>query len=362
MTTINQRQVEAKFYTTKQLESELKIPIPGQIEQIKVFQDLKKELAEAGLFNRRYVYYFFKTFFTLLAQILVFAAIYFLRHQPILQLLLVIPYAFVAVQLVGLVHDAGHRAIFKSAKFNDYLGLAIFGPFGGVSYSWWYDKHNLHHASPNEEGIDPDINFPVVAFTKEQAKSKKGFFRWVVKYQTIFYLFLVSLVPYNMRIHSLIKIFRGKSKYPIVEFLGMLSYFLIFFAVLLNSMSVAHSILFFILSQAFAGWYLASIFAPNHKGMPALEKNTSLSFMWQQVITSRNVRSNPLTDFVYLGLNYQIEHHLFPNLPQCNMHAASLITAKICHQQKLPYHQTSVLESYKEIYQILKDASSVLLH
>lgn len=360
MTVINKHQVEAKFYTSKELESELKIPIPSQMEQIKVFQNLKRELTKAGLFDRKYLYYFLKTLFTLLSQIVVFVAIYLLRHQPALQMLLVIPYAFVAVQLVGIVHDAGHRAIFKSAKFNDYLGLAIFGPFGGVSYSWWYDKHNLHHASPNEEGIDPDINFPVVAFTKEQTESKKGIFRWIVKYQTIFYLFLVSLVPYNMRIHSLIKIFSGKSKYPMVEFLGMVSYFVIFFAVLLNSMTLTQSILFFIFSQAAAGWYLASVFAPNHKGMPALEKNTSLSFMWQQVITSRNVRSNPLTDFVYLGLNYQIEHHLFPNLPQCNMHAASLITAKICRQEKLPYHQTSVTESYEEIYQILKDASSVL--
>lgn len=358
MTIINQYQVKAKFYTSEELQSELEIPIPAQVEQIKAFQQLKQELTLAKLFERKYLYYFFKIILTFLAQILVFLAIYSLKLHPVFQLFLSIPYAFVTVQMVGIVHDAGHRAILKSAKLNDYLGICILGPFGGASYSWWYDKHNQHHATPNEEDSDPDINFPVVAFTTSQAQSKKGIFKWIVSHQTKFYLFLVSLVPYNMRVHSLIKIFSGKSKYPIWELLGMIFYFCFLFWILaISTTSFLQILVFFLLSQAFAGWYLASIFAPNHKGMPALAKNEPLSFMWQQIITSRNVKSNPITDFVYLGLNYQIEHHLFPNLPQCNLYAASQIVAKTCQIQKLPYHQTSVLKSYLEIYQILSDAS-----
>ncbi|OEV25008.1 delta fatty acid desaturase, partial [Streptomyces nanshensis] len=63
------------------------------------------------------------------------------------------------------------------------------------------------------------------------------------------------------------------------------------------------------------GVYLGSIFAPNHKGMPTLKGDERPDFLRRQVLTSRNVRGGPLTDLALGGLNYQIEHHLFPSMP-----------------------------------------------
>ena len=57
-------------------------------------------------------------------------------------------------------------------------------------------------------------------------------------------------------------------------------------------------------------------FAPNHKGMPTIAPEEELDFLRRQVLTSRNVRGGLLTDFALGGLNYQIEHHLFPSMPR----------------------------------------------
>jgi fatty acid desaturase len=66
------------------------------------------------------------------------------------------------------------------------------------------------------------------------------------------------------------------------------------------------------------------------------------------VLTSRNVRGGWLTDFALGGLNYQIEHHLFPSMPQPNLRRAQVLVAAFCADQNLPYLQTSLLESYAQ--------------
>jgi Fatty acid desaturase len=76
--------------------------------------------------------------------------------------------AFLAVMFVQvgfLSHDAGHRQVFRSGRHNDLLGLLCANLLIGLSYSWWIDKHNRHHAHPNDVGCDPDINGGGVAFT-----------------------------------------------------------------------------------------------------------------------------------------------------------------------------------------------------
>ena len=90
---------------------------------------------------------------------------------------------------------------------------------------------------------------------------------------------------------------------------------------------------------------MGSVFAPNHKGMPVLEKDSRNGFMRDQATTSRNVFPHPLTDFIYGGLNYQIEHHLFPNMPRKNFNKARQVVKEFCLARSIPYHETSVLGS-----------------
>src|SRR5207253_9461069 len=78
------------------------------------------------------------------------------------------------------------------------------------------------------------------------------------------------------------------------------------------------------------GFYLSNVFAPNHKGMPQIAEGTEISFLEQQISTSRNITPGWLVDFVYFGLNYQIEHHLFPTCPRSKLKQITPYVLEIC--------------------------------
>jgi fatty acid desaturase len=117
---------------------------------------------------------------------------------------------------------------------------------------------------------------------------------------------------------------------------------------------------FAVVHQALFGLYMGSVFAPNHKGMLTLDKDTQMDFLHQQVLTSRNVVSHPFIDFWYGGLNYQIEHHLFPGLPRNKLRDAQKIIRPFCDKHQISYHETGFFESYKEILQYLGEVSAPL--
>src|SRR5260370_33517810 len=86
-----------------------------------------------------------------------------------------------------------------------------------------------------------------------------------------------------------------------------------------------------------------SIIAPNHKGMPILEKSSKIDFLRRQVLTARNVYSSPFNDFWYGGLNYQIEHQLFPSMPRHNFKAAQKVITLLCQRHAIAYYETEMV-------------------
>jgi fatty acid desaturase len=108
--------------------------------------------------------------------------------------------------------------------------------------------------------------------------------------------------------------------------------------------------MFALVHHALTGLYMATIFAPNHKGMPLAPRSPMASeFLREQVLTSRNIRGNRFIDLVYGGLNYQIEHHLFPSMPRNNLRRARSIVQAYCARHGVAYHETGLQESWREI-------------
>jgi fatty acid desaturase len=87
--------------------------------------------------------------------------------------------------------------------------------------------------------------------------------------------------------------------------------------------------------------------------MPILTEDDDTDFLRRQVLTSRNVRGGWFVDFALGGLNYQIEHHLFPSMPRASLHRAQPIVRDYCLQQGLPYVETSLFDSYRQALQHL---------
>ena len=267
--------------------------------------------------------------------------------------------AFVSGQLGFLGHSAGHYQMFRSRWKDDVVGLFV-TVLVGVSRTWWIDKHNRHHSNPNQLDLDPDTDIPVVAFTEEQALGRRGFYGLVVRYQSYLYIPMMCLQGLGVRLASLQFLWKHRPRFFIAE-IGLLVLSLAaYVAMLFYLLSPLHATLVLVIHQALFGLYLSSVFAPNHKGMPILDKGTSLDFLRRQVLTSRNVNANPVTDFWYGHLNYQIEHHLFPNMPHNRLRKAQALVKAFCRERSVPYHETSMLRSQREILSYLHRVSAPL--
>jgi fatty acid desaturase len=105
---------------------------------------------------------------------------------------------------------------------------------------------------------------------------------------------------------------------------------------------------FIAVHQGLFGLYLGCSFAPNHKGMPILAVDDASDFLRRQVLTSRNVRGGPVIGVLFGGLNYQIEHHLFPSMPRPALRHACPIVRAYCREIGLPYAEMSLFGSYRQ--------------
>ena len=338
------------------LEKEEQKKSPGSIESS--YAELKRLVERHGLLKPQPLYYMYKT---ILAFLMVAVAwIVLLTTESLwIKFLDAVFLAFATTQLGFIGHDAGHRQIFKTAWKNDMLGLMNV-LFVGASYFWWVDTHNKHHSKPNQLSYDPAIDYSVLAFSNEQALSKKGLQRFLIRYQAWLFVPMMALYPISMRIDSVRFLLQSKHKFRLLESFLMLGHFVLYFPVLFFALGPWMAVLFILIHETLFGLYLVSVFVPNHMGMVILEDDNDLDFLTQQVITARNIKGHPLVDFWYGGLNYQIEHHLFPKMARNRLRQAKKIVEDFCKQKSIGYYETGFFQSYREILKDLHRVSVTL--
>jgi fatty acid desaturase len=311
------------------------------------YTQLSRQVKQAGLLERRRGWYGARIGCNLV--LLAAGGVAFvLLGESWWQLLTAAYLAVVATQLTFVGHDAGHRQIFRSRRANDLVGLLHGNLLVGISFGWWVPKHNAHHTNPNDEDLDPDIGIAVLAFTAAQARGKHGLARMLARSQAWLFFPLLLLEAAHLHVASVKAIVKGRGRANTVEGLLLLVHLAVYLTVLLVVLTPVQALAFAILQQGLFGLYLGCAFAPNHKGMPTLTQADELDFLRRQVLTSRNVRGSRLVDFVLGGLNYQIEHHLFPNMPCPNLRHAQPLVREFCHQHDLPYTEASLVGSYAE--------------
>jgi fatty acid desaturase len=242
------------------------------------------------------------------------------------------------------MHDAGHRAVFHSTLLNNLLGVACSGAIGMVFPSW-VERHNLHHAHPNQQALDPDMDVPFLVVSQAEFAGKDSLQRLLARWQAYYYYPLGALVSFSNRLGSITYFWRNRSRTNLARLLFYLPAVFLLFAAPLLAFGPEKAAFVFLLVHVSTGVYLAACFAPNHKGMPSVPWDADVSFLEQQVRTSRNVRGGLLTDFLLVGLNHQVEHHLFPGCPRNKLRSLGPYVRRVCQEQDLPYTQVSFLRT-----------------
>lgn len=340
--------------------SAIAIPTPTLPPRVaQPYAELKRRVEAAGLMRKRPGYYTVM----LITNSILFGgtlAILALVHSAWAIALVAAVLGVVSGQLGFQLHDSGHRQMFRSRRLNTVIGIITGNALLGMSHGWWVDKHNRHHGNPNHVDLDPDIDIGVIAYSEEQAVAKKGLARWIVRHQAGLFFVLLFGLAWVMHYNSVRFLITTKEKVRWIEVAALCVHAIAFPALLVVIVGPWSALLVIVIQKCVGGFYLASVFAPNHKGMPQIEAGQEMDFLRSQVLTSRNVRSNPVTDLLYGSLNYQIEHHLFPTMPRCNVRRAHKIVRAYCAELNVPYYETSIYRSYREILSFLHEVGAPL--
>jgi len=308
------------------------------------YGELSQLIRKAGLLRRRYGYYVVKISHNVAAFVGGWVA-FFHVGDSWWQLFLAVFFAIVFGQFAFIGHDAGHKQIFRTSRANDAIGF-WHGGMVGLSYGSWMEQHTRHHANPNHEEDDPDIHISALAFTVEQAETRRGFLRWLAKYQAAAFFPLLLLEGFSLHVSSVKALWRKNLRSRTMEAALLVLHFAAYLTAVFLVLSPLTGVIFILVHQCLWGVYMGCSFAPGHKGMPTVAAGRPLDFLRRQVLTSRNVRGGTWVDFTLGGLNYQIEHHLFPTMPRPNLRIAQPIVRAFCAAKGIEYAQCGWLQTY----------------
>ena len=303
-----------------------------------------------GLMRRRYGYYWAKLIGAVVLLAVWMAAFVWIGDSW-WQLASAAVLGVAMTQIAFLGHDAAHRQMFKSGRWNDWISMIIANLLVGISYGWWQSKHTRHHANPNKEGADPDIALRAVAMTPAMAtRHRSRLLRWLVAHQGWYFFPLLVLEGVSLHTDGLKRVLsRDKVERRWVEIafltvrLGGLT------ALVLAVLPPGKAVAFLAVQLAVFGLYMGSSFAPNHIGMPLVSPKLKLDFLRRQVLMSRNITGGRLISLFMGGLNYQVEHHLFPSMARPHLRKIQSLVATYCADEGVTYTQTSLWQSYRTV-------------
>ncbi|WP_336660195.1 fatty acid desaturase family protein [Leucobacter sp. USHLN153] len=269
------------------------------------------------------------------------------------QLLIAAALGIIFTQTAFLAHEAAHRQILSLGPANDRLARVLAGSIG-MSYSWWDSKHSRHHSNPNRVGKDPDIEVDTISFIEEDAVEARGLRRAITRRQGWFFFPLLMLEGLNLHFHSFRHLFgREPVKGRWTELAIIFGRFAALLVPVFLLLPVGMAFAFLGVQLAVFGVYMGASFAPNHKGMPVIAHDAKLDFFSKQVRTSRNIRGGWWATLLMGGLNYQVEHHLFPSMSRPFLSKARVIVREHCDNLGVPYTETSLIRSYGIVIEYL---------
>lgn len=326
---------------------------PDQPAYTTTYAELMRAVKDAGLLRRAPGFYG-SVFAGLTLALAGLAAAFIVIGDSWWQLLIAAALGIVLTQFAFLAHEASHRQVMSSGPANDAVGRVIATFVVGLSYQWWMTKHTRHHTHPNQIGKDPDIMVNAVSFYPEAAQAKTGGWGWLTRHQGSLFFPLLLLEGFSLHVNSVGSLFERRSiPGRATEIASVVVRFALYFVIVFSSLHLLLALAFIAVQMAIFGFYMGVSFAPNHKGMPIIPKDMTVDFFTRQVVTARNVSGGFPASMLMGGLNYQIEHHLFPNMARPYLPRARALVRSHCEAMNLTYTETTFVQSLGKVVRYL---------
>ena len=318
--------------------------------------NLRKKLKEENLLDKPTS----KSWTKVILLLVVVCALYIAHiYLPLKYGLILIPItALFSTTLAMTGHEGVHGSACRSKAGNVSLAAVVFPLFAGLSMEYWREKHNVkHHAQPNVVNKDPDIHSWPFTFSQEEYNTSgriRQFFQRHLQGWTFWPISL--LVGHLMRFDGLkyiaTKPFKSKknkrfTKIWLLDTSLMLVHFFLWLALpILLGLSWQVTFGFYVLLWGLVGTYLTAIFIVGHAGRPII---TEYDQNWRlQIETARRIKFGPIGSFFFVGLDYQIEHHLLPALSHFNLPKAAPLVKKYAEERGWQYQELGFLRALWE--------------
>jgi len=306
-------------------------PAPQVPKEDQEFAKFREQLRRDGWFTRnplREAYIF------LLVVSMVVVGTMLAWSHPLLAIVLI----GVGMQQAGwLGHDLNHA---RNTSYVKYVSFIIDGWINAFDPQWWSDKHNTHHVATNHPSMDPDINNQPYLFNWPPPKSIDSHLR---RYQHYYFLPLYTLLYVSWRIQSFTWALKH-GHYQRLIFAMLPSY--IWLALLPLTVSIGSLLL--------SGFLVAVVVTLSHESEDMMFEREN-SYVKMQFRGTRDVVCpDPITEFLFGGMQYQLEHHMFPSLPRYYSSYVAPLLQQYAREHGLHYKSDGIVTMYKAHYNTLK--------
>ncbi|KAG8477460.1 hypothetical protein CXB51_030094 [Gossypium anomalum] len=248
------------------------------------------------------------------------------------------------IQSTYVGHDSGHYQVMSSRGYNRLAQIITGNCLTGISIAWWKWTHNAHHIACNSLDYDPDLqHIPFFAVSSRFFNSLTSCFygrklnfdplaSFLISYQHLTFYPVMCVARVNLYLQTLLLLFSNR-KVPDRAFniMGILlrCYIHSTYPVLLNHFS-------------------ANVYVGPPNGNDWFEKQTSGTL---------DIACSSWMDWFFGGLQFQLEHHLFPRLPRCPLRKVSPVVKDLCKKHNLPYRSLSFWDANVSTIKTLRTAA-----
>jgi fatty acid desaturase len=279
-------------------------------------------------------------------------------------------------QLMLMGHDICHNSVL-GRKGDLQLTRWISTAVAGISGAWWKASHNTHHIVTNSIVDDPDIqHLPFFAINQKFFKSlwstwhnHKMVFdapaKFLVQNQCYLFYPIMCVARIFLYVQSIIHLLtKEKLSRSWTELMGYPVFFGWVGFLVCQMPTWQWSVAYILTSHAIAGMLHVQI-CLSHFPMETMDEiahnNESDVFMEHQLSTTMDITCPEYMDWFHGGLQFQVEHHLFPTMPRHNLRKAQQILLKFCKKHGLTHTSKTFFDAnvfmLKSMYNVSKDAS-----
>ncbi|CAA2965495.1 acyl-lipid (9-3)-desaturase-like [Olea europaea var. sylvestris] len=335
----------------------------------KDYRKLVYEFSKMGLFDKKgHTVFFTMCFIIILFAVSVYGVL--CCESPWVHLISGGLMGFLWIQSGWLGHDSGHYQIMLTPGLNRFAQVLTGNCLAGISIEWWKWNHNSHHIACNSLDYDPDLqHLPFFAVSSKLFSSITSYFydrklnfdsfaRFLVSNQHFTFYPVMCFARINLWAQSFILLFSDR-KVPnrIQEIFGLLVFW-IWYPLLVSCLpSWSERLMFVIASFTVCGiqhvqfclnHFSSSVYFGPPKGNDWFEKQTNGTL---------GIKCSSWMDWFHGGLQFQVEHHLFPRLPRCHLRKISPFVKELCKKHGLPYNCASFWEANVMTVATLKNAA-----